>query len=267
MTVSFSKKVIHPFLSIITVAHNAVTTIDKTIESVRSQKLELYEHIIIDGASTDGTIQVIESHEGTYPLRWVSEPDSGIANAMNKGIKLSKGRYILMLHADDRLWDSESLQKVFLHLYNEKHDIYAAPILMEYLNGMQILHKPNHFLCWYHFKTPFCHQGTIVHRRVFDHIGLFNESYAIAMDYDFFYRALKIHPSIIYQKLPLSVMGAYGVGTRQDIALKRIDEEYRVQTKNETNPIWRQIQFLFRMAYLPYKKLTLNLLSQIGADK
>lgn len=258
---------LHPFLSIITVSRNAAATINTTIESVKCQSFDDYEHIIIDGASTDSTIQVIESHEGTYPLRWVSEPDSGIADAMNKGIKLSKGRYTLVLHADDRLYSSQSLQKAYPYLYNETHDIYSAPILMEYLDGVQILHKPNHFLWWYHFKTPFCHQGTIVHRKVFDRIGLFDEAYAIAMDYDFFYRALKINPSIIYQRLPLSVMGAYGVGTRRDVALRRIDEEYRVQIQNETNRIWRLIQILFRMAYLPYKRLTLDLLSQTGTNR
>ncbi len=242
-----------PFLSIITAARNASNTIEHNISSLLEQSALNFEHIIIDGASTDGTQDIIKSFQNAYPLIWISEPDHGIADAMNKGLKRAKGQYLLALHADDRLYDRQSIQKAASHLHKEKYDTYTSPVLLEYNDSTLVLRKPHRPLWWYHFKTPFCHQGTLVHRRVFDRIGFYNEEYTIAMDYDFFYRALKLKPRIVYQKTPLSIMGAYGVGTRRDTVRKRLEEEYRVQFENETNPFWKISQLCFKLAYQPYK--------------
>ena len=106
-----------PFFSIITASFNSENSIGRTIESIKSQKFTSFEHIIIDGSSTDDTVRIINSHIGTYPLRYLSEPDSGIAEAMNKGIKIAIGKYFIVLHADDRLYASDSLQTVFTYLH------------------------------------------------------------------------------------------------------------------------------------------------------
>jgi glycosyltransferase involved in cell wall biosynthesis len=245
-------------ISIVTATLNSAATIEKTIQSVRRQAHRVHQHIIIDGGSSDGTLDIIKSFQSRYPLQWLSAPDRGIADAMNKGVRLANGAYILVLHSDDYLRAPDSIATAATYLQNEICDIFAAPVLVEYGDGCRHLRRPYRALWWYHFKTPFCHQGSLVHRRLFDRLGGFREDFSIAMDYDFFYRALKLKPFIFYHHRPLSIMGAYGIGTRQDMALKRIDEEYQVQRRNEGNPVWKVLQFLFRLAYRPYKSAQLE---------
>jgi len=89
-----------PKITIITVCFNAEKYIEQTIQSVISQKNCDFEYIIVDGNSTDKTKQIIQQHESQI-THWISEPDKGIADAMNKGVALATGEYVLFLHADD----------------------------------------------------------------------------------------------------------------------------------------------------------------------
>jgi glycosyltransferase involved in cell wall biosynthesis len=240
-------------ISVITAAFNASATIERNIASMKSQSYRKFEHIIIDGASNDGTQAIIQKYQGSYCLNWISEPDRGIADALNKGLAIANGNYILVLQADDRLYCKDSLMKAASFLGKGAFDVYASPVIIQHGSGRSVLAKPLNALWRHRFKTPFRHQGTIVRSTIFDRIGFFSESFSIAMDYDFFYRMLKLKPRIIYNDIPLSVMGAEGVGSREDMIRKRIDEEYKVQRKNESSKSWRIAQDLFRMAYLPYK--------------
>jgi glycosyltransferase involved in cell wall biosynthesis len=94
-----------PKISIITVCFNAEKYIEQTIKSVLDQKNGDIEYIVIDGASTDKTLNIIRQYDSKI-TKWISEPDNGIADAMNKGIKLATGAYLLFLHADDYLFGS-----------------------------------------------------------------------------------------------------------------------------------------------------------------
>jgi hypothetical protein len=167
---------------------------------------------------------------------------------------MARGRYVLVLHADDRICAPTTIEKALTCLVQTCADIYAAPVWMEFEDGGFTLLKPYRPLWWYHFKIPFRHQGTLVHRRLFDDVGLFDSAYTIAMDYDFFYRALKVRPRICYAKEPLAIMGAGGVGSRTDTALVRIEEEFKVQKRNEASLFWQAAQCLFRTLYRPYKR-------------
>ena len=90
-------------ISIITVCKNAENAIERTLLSVVTQICfsENIEYIVVDGASTDKTVEIIKQYSNKYPIKWISEPDSGIYNAMNKGIKLASGDYLLFLNAGD----------------------------------------------------------------------------------------------------------------------------------------------------------------------
>ena len=92
-------------ISIITVCKNAENAIERTMLSVMSQNCfkENIEYVVIDGASTDKTDEIIQQYSNKYPIKWISEPDSGIYNAMNKGIKMATGEYLLFLNAGDYL--------------------------------------------------------------------------------------------------------------------------------------------------------------------
>jgi glycosyltransferase involved in cell wall biosynthesis len=92
----------NPLISIITIVYNGITTLEQTILSVINQTYKNSEYIIIDGGSTDSTVDIIKKYEKHFAY-WLSEPDKGIYNAMNKGIKLSSGKYIALLNSDDWL--------------------------------------------------------------------------------------------------------------------------------------------------------------------
>src|SRR5437870_10848510 len=98
-----------PSLSVVTVCRNAESTLEETIQSVATQSFQDREVIVIDGGSTNGTTNIIKSHT-SYIDHWISEPDGGVYDAMNKGIAQAKGDWIHLLNADDYYYDSDTLK-------------------------------------------------------------------------------------------------------------------------------------------------------------
>jgi glycosyltransferase involved in cell wall biosynthesis len=242
-----------PFFTVLTASFNSGSTIKKTLVSVLEQRFGNVEHIVIDGGSSDQTVDILREYERSYNLRWISEPDSGIPSALNKGLRLAKGEYILVLQADDHLAGPEVLERVYSLIKQGLYDINIFPVYKEQASNRRILHRPFRIRWWYHFKTIFPHQGSFIHRRVYERLGDFREDLVIALDYDFFYRALKYHSTVKLHTYPVAVMGGEGISSNRDFLLLRLREESTVQTLNETNPFWRALQVLFRTAYMPYK--------------
>jgi len=242
-----------PFITILTAALNSGSTLKKTLETVRNQTFQDIEHIVIDGGSRDETLDILKEFENTYNLTWISEPDHGISDALNKGLRLSSGRYILVIQADDQLLHHNILDNVFPQLKSENFDILSFPVILDHPAKGKILSKPIKHLWWNHFKFVFRHQGCFVHRRVFDQIGMFRNEFRICLDYDFFYRALARNCSVKFGKFPVALMGGEGVGTNPEFILKRLKEERLVHVLNENKLFWRLLQFVFHMLYLPYK--------------
>ncbi|MGD8369154.1 MAG: glycosyltransferase family 2 protein [Desulfobacterales bacterium] len=242
-----------PFFSIISATKNSKHTLARTLNSVARQTFTSLEHIVIDGASTDGTQSLLKERQKSYALTWISEPDSGISAALNKGIALSQGRYILVVHGDDRLLAKNTIESVYSILRKENIEILSHPVLKEYQVGAMRPYRPIPVLWWHHFKTIFPHQGCFVHRRIFERIGGFREDLKIALDYDFFYRALNEKPTVRFRPEPVAIMGGSGISSNSDWLARRLEEERKVQCENETNPIVRIFQLLFRTAYEPYR--------------
>lgn len=92
----------NPFITVITPVYNCERYIEECILSIKQQKYQYYEHIIVDGGSTDNTLNIIKKYEGTYPMKWISEKDKGMYDAINKGFNLSKGNVMSWLNADDK---------------------------------------------------------------------------------------------------------------------------------------------------------------------
>lgn len=90
-----------PKITIVTPAYNSAQYIEECILSIKKQRYKNYEHIIIDGGSTDGTLEILKKYEGTYPMRWISEPDEGMYDAINKGFSLANGSVYAWLNSDD----------------------------------------------------------------------------------------------------------------------------------------------------------------------
>ena len=119
-----------PFVTILTAALNSGATIKKTLESVRNQTFPIFEHIVIDGGSRDETLEILKEYENTYNFTWISESDKGISDALNKGLRLAGGRYIIVIQADDQLLHPDILDNVFPQLESEKFDILSFPVIV-----------------------------------------------------------------------------------------------------------------------------------------
>lgn len=243
-----------PFFTIITASFNNSVTLGETLQSVNKQTFGDLEHLVIDGGSADDTHGILREYERKYNLSWISEKDRGIADALNKGVAKSHGAYLLVIQADDRLVDESVLETVFPLLRDEGCDIHSFPIILDHPEFGKSLRRPIPILWWNRFKFIFPHQGTFVHRRVFERIGGFREDFSIAMDYDFFYRAILADCTVqFHREPPVALMGGSGIGTRLDFLRTRLTEESLVQTMNERNPLWRMSQILFKSLYHPYK--------------
>lgn len=242
-----------PKITIITVCFNAEKYIEQTIQSVINQKERDIEYIIVDGASTDKTGQIIQQYN-SHITRWISEPDKGIADAMNKGVALATGEYILFLHADDYLADNQAISNA-LKKMNSGADIVAFDILYK-TKTKQIRKSTKPFDVRTCFKTPVMHQGAFCKKTLFKQLGGFNTDLAIAMDYDFFYKAYQQGAVMEVHHQVLSVMRDTGVSSRQDWpSLKqRFMEEKRVHSNHMPSFFMKVVYAAYWALYLPYRK-------------
>jgi glycosyltransferase involved in cell wall biosynthesis len=179
--------------SIITVSRNAAHHITKCLQSVADQTYEAVEHIVIDGASTDGTQALVARH-GKRVTRFVSEPDEGIYDAMNKGLRLSSQDYILFLGADDYLMDGQVIEDVAAFLEREgRPDMIYGSIEVRQTGVPPIIHHPRAPAEALDLMICGClpHQATFARRDVFfGGVGLFDTRYKVHADYDWFLRVL-----------------------------------------------------------------------------
>lgn len=201
-----------PTISLVTVCRNGAATISKTIESVVTQKGDWLEYLIIDGASTDGTQDIVRSYQQID--QFVSEPDQGIADAFNKGISMAAGEIVGFINADDQLLPG-ALDKV--------RDFFSAHPDIDVLHGDVLLHEGTLMIkrvrpagrWWYPWRLVlFNHPATFVRREVYERCGLFDTSYAIAMDVEIFLRWLRKGVNIAYLPDPLVAMQAGGLSGR-----------------------------------------------------
>lgn len=207
-------------LSIITVNKNNAAGLERTIQSVINQTFKDFEYIIIDGASTDSSVEVIKKYANKIDY-WISEPDRGIYNAMNKGIKVAKGEYLLFLNSGDWLVDDKVLEEVFSIGFEE--DIVYGDLLID---EKEIKYYPDKITLLYFFRDTLPHPGSLIKKEVFNYTGLFNENFVIASDYDFFLKALiKYNVSYLHLKTVITVFLTNGISSKNyDIALKEKKE-------------------------------------------
>jgi glycosyltransferase involved in cell wall biosynthesis len=179
-----------PKISIVIAAYNAVGTLGKTIESLLAQTYNDYEIIVIDGASQDGTIELIKSYDRLITV-WSSEPDQGIYDAWNKGVRLARGDWIGFIGADDTYVSDalEEYQKYFTAHPNLDY-ISSKVKLFNDLNDVRVIGRP---WVWNNFRRYMCtaHVGSLHNRNLFLTYGNFNKKYKICGDYEFLLRAGK----------------------------------------------------------------------------
>jgi glycosyltransferase involved in cell wall biosynthesis len=202
-----------PLITIITVVLNGVSTLEDTIKSVIHQTYPNIEYIIIDGGSTDGTIDIIKKYEN-YLDYWVSEPDRGIYNAMNKGIKLANGYYINFMNSGDYFVDNNTINEIF-----KKIDIRYCDII--YGNTL-LSHEKQFFRCIPKSLKKltkgmvFIHQSSFSKRELFLE-ELYDENFMLSADYKWFmimYFSRK--KNFCYKDIYISVFdGDNGIGSKK----------------------------------------------------
>ena len=242
-------------ISVITTAYNSSSTIRDTIESVLAQDYADFEHIIIDGNSTDDTFEIIKSYEPRYGgrLRYISEPDKGIYDAMNKGIEMAKGEVIGMLNSDDFFSSSEVLSNVAKEIgeldgvYGDIHFVNPADLtksVRKYSSKSFSTSK---------MKMGFmpAHPSFYCRKKVFDKVGLYDTSFKIAADFEFLLRALYIH-GIKTKYIPLDfvTMRTGGISTSGLQSHKKILLEHlKAYRKNgvKSNPFLEGMRYAFKL--------------------
>jgi len=239
-----------PLISIITLTLNAEEHLDQTIQSVFNQTYNNIEYIIVDGGSTDHTLEIINRHRNRVH-HLISENDKGIADGMNKGVALASGEYILFLHADDYLIHNNSLASACEFL-EDTVDILVCSI--RYGKGLKIV-KPHGFNFWTNFKgLP--HQGILCRKALIEHLNGFDTQFKICMDYDLLLRVYQNGARLWKSPVVLSVMRDTGISSRKDwqSLKKRFDEERKVHLKNCTSLPMKILYRIYWFLYLPYRR-------------
>ena len=172
--------------SVITVCYNAASTLARTIESVLLQSHPVDQYVIIDGGSTDGTVDIIKSYVDRFDgrLQWISEKDTGIYDAMNKGIKRATGDIIGILNADD-WYEYNAIQHILDKAEGNPPGVYYG-LMRKWQDGKErmVVREHHNFLC----QDMIPHPATFVHRDIYRDHGVFDDSYALAADYELMLR-------------------------------------------------------------------------------
>ncbi|MES2458558.1 MAG: glycosyltransferase family 2 protein [Bacteroidota bacterium] len=177
-------------ISIITINYNNATGLKQTITSVLAQTYPKIQYVVIDGGSDDGSKEVLDFYQDKISYI-TSEPDSGIYNAMNKGIRAAYGDYLLFINSGDLLLNKNVIEDVAA-MKLDKDLVYGNIVLVE--NGESkdwIMHDQLSFETFYHSTIP--HPGTFIKKNLFDEVGHYNETYKIVSDWEFFLIALCKH--------------------------------------------------------------------------
>lgn len=213
-------------LSIITINYNNVDGLKKTIDSVLTQTWQDFEWIIIDGGSSDGSKDLIEqtSQFCDKISFWCSEPDKGIYNAMNKGIKKSCGEYLNFMNSGDCFYSKYSLRDIFALEYEE--DILVGNALVSLNNKEYKFNDVSH--CVYNFSfffhTSFPHQAMFFKKKVFDKYGLYDENYKIVSDWKYTLETIYLNQvPVKYIPVKVCLYEGNGISTTNYVFKERID--------------------------------------------
>jgi glycosyltransferase involved in cell wall biosynthesis len=177
-------------ISIITVNYNDAEGLERTITSVVNQSSLDFEYIVIDGGSTDDSLKVIKKYQNKINY-FVSEKDSGIYNAMNKGIKVAKGEYLFFLNSGDHFFNQDVIKKISDFLQQE--DLVYFNIEIKDNNRSKIVSYPDTLGFSDFYVSGICHQSVFIKKSLFETIGLYDEELKIVSDWKFFILALFKH--------------------------------------------------------------------------
>lgn len=234
-------------LSIITINYNNNVGLERTIKSVVGQNLQNIEFIVVDGSSTDGSVEIIKNNE-VYISKWISEKDNGIYNALNKGIKMATNDYLLFLNSGDHLFSNTVLSTIDKHISGEDLICFDIHVLGQGFD--QINKHPNKISFSFLFHETLAHQSVFIKRSLFDKVGFYDESLKIVSDWKFFIHALAYH-NCTYKSVHeiLSVYYLDGISSTAEGTFTR---------RAEREKILKEEFSIFYEDYIELQKLEMN---------
>ena len=238
-----------PLVSIITINRNNADGLRKTLASIFAQSFSKFESLVIDGASIDGSRKIIKEYASKIQYS-VSEPDSGIYNAMNKGIKVAKGKYCLFLNSGDLLPTVHTLASIVK--FNPSAEIVYGDILID--DGkQQILGKmPEHLTVDLFVERELWHQA-FIKRGLFSTYGQYDEGFRYAADYAFYLKVIvRRKVTTQYIPIPFAIFNTFGEGSSSGNRLLVQREREVAKRKYLT---WWQLWWTFRIRYWVVHKL------------
>jgi glycosyltransferase involved in cell wall biosynthesis len=210
-----------PKISIITVVYNGEKCLEETIQSVINQSYDNVEYIIIDGGSTDDTVDIIKKYEDKIAY-WVSEKDKGISDAFNKGVKVARGDYINFQGDGDGFVSNDVLEKVFQDI-NPDEDIFVSARINRVDENGNELFSSKHIESFDKksllFRMSLPHQGLFTHKSYFQKYGLFDVNNTFCMDYEHLLRAYHEFPKVVTKDVIVARWRADGLGNGRTLEI------------------------------------------------
>lgn len=246
--------------SIITVSYNSAKTIARTIESVLNQNYSDFEYIIVDGSSKDDTLNIIKKYQGVSDgkISFISEPDNGMYDAMNKGVKIAKGEIIGIVNSDDWL-ETDALSTISerVGIHGTDDVVYTGSIIYHYNDGnKQILRKTEKDLkgAIKIYDMGINHPATFVPKAVYEKHGLFDTNFKLQADADLINRLYRENVKFIFIDKVLSNQADGGASTN---SAKRSLKDYRyILSKNGVTGLRQQILYGRYWFRLVLKRIT-----------
>jgi glycosyltransferase involved in cell wall biosynthesis len=241
-----------PLVSVITVVRNAAAVLEQTIRSVLEQTYHNVEYLVIDGASGDGTLDVLQHYDRAIDY-WVSEPDSGISEAFNKGIELSTGELIGLLNAGDRYEPQAIAAVVAARDARQRFAIYHGDLVYCREDGTAMYRTHPDLSKIWRYMSVF-HPTMLVEREVYRRIGLYSPQFRYAMDSELVHRAVRAGVRFVYVPRTIAAMR---LGGRSHREYRRAFAEFRDSVILHGGPrlpaYWRYGAAVLKRSLLRYR--------------
>ncbi len=231
----------YPLISVAQVTYNCVKSIEESLLSVINQTYNKLEYVVIDGGSSDGTLELLEKYKEKIDVL-VSEPDNGIYDAMNKALKYATGDYIIFLGADDHFMSWRTLEKVAPKLTDQEHVFYGQI----YFESYNLLHKGK-FDRFKRARFNYCHQSIFYPSSVYKNYQ-YDCKFRLYADNEYNFRVSETHPFVWIGE----TVSFYATGGE---STKRNDEEWNKIEKKITIKHCGKMAWCYRCLWKMYKKL------------
>lgn len=229
-----------PTVTIITVTYNAGPLAEKTLQSLSAQDYPEKEIIVVDGKSTDDTVAIIQRYASQQVVsQWLSEPDKGIYDAMNKGVKLANGQWVIFMNAGDVFASDDVLRRIFTQDRTDADVIYGNVV-----KGGVVKKAPNHYYLYH--RMLFCHQSVFTRREMLLAVP-FDTSHRLSADYKSFILLYRRGARFRYADLSVAIFDTEGVSNTQRSRGLRDN----ISVVWETIPFPAKLKFVARLA-VPY---------------